>query len=241
MTCKTSLIETLTENQTYWSSWLTPESTEESTITIPDFGKHGVDSFFPKSFVISNIHDQALFFEETVFNHCECYLKNYIQFFEKDQRFLERNNGFFKKEKLVVCTALIMRKLTSKNVDKILDQSKKEGERCYKGIHLTQSEHAFVLRGDYPDSYIKFIQREEWYEKLSSAMSKHFFKDKSLKAKQERKYSYWKNAHQFIKNLMQEYSEAFVQCHMNGDKNLWIVKPGGLSRGRKIKIFDNYA
>lgn len=202
MTCKTSLIETLTESQRFWTSWLTPESTEVSTISIPEFEKHGIDSFFPKSFVISNIHDQAMFFEETVFNTCECYLKNFIQFFERDDKFLERNNGYFKKEKLVVCTSLIMRKLTSKNVDQILDQSKKEGERCYKGIHLTQSEHAFVLRGDYPESYIKFIQREEWFEKINQQMSKHFFKDKSLKAKHDRKYSYWINAYQFVKKIM---------------------------------------
>lgn len=78
MTCKTSLIETLTESQRFWTSWLTPESTEISSISIPEFEKHGIDSFFPKSFVISNIHDQAMFFEETVFNTCECYLKNFI-------------------------------------------------------------------------------------------------------------------------------------------------------------------
>lgn len=81
MTCKTSLIETLTESQTFWTSWLTPESTEVSTISIPGYEKHGIDSFFPKSFVISNIHDQALFFEEMVFNTCEAYLKLYINAF----------------------------------------------------------------------------------------------------------------------------------------------------------------
>ena len=27
---------------------------------------------------------------------------------------------------------------------------------------------------------------------------------------------------------------------MNGTQNLWIVKPGGLSRGRNIRIFDKY-
>jgi hypothetical protein len=28
---------------------------------------------------------------------------------------------------------------------------------------------------------------------------------------------------------------------MNGDKNLWIAKPAGLSRGRGIRTFDDLA
>lgn len=32
----------------------------------------------------------------------------------------------------------------------------------------------------------------------------------------------------------------YPQTNLNGNQNLWIVKPGGLSRGRKIKLFDNY-
>ena len=40
---------------------------------------------------------------------------------------------------------------------------------------------------------------------------------------------------------MDQICEYYPQTNLNGVANLWIVKPGGLSRGRKIKLFDNYA
>lgn len=57
MTCKTGLIETLTENFPYWASWLADESTGEAKINIKDYSIGGVDSFFPKCFIISNMQD----------------------------------------------------------------------------------------------------------------------------------------------------------------------------------------
>jgi hypothetical protein len=41
-------------------------------------------------------------------------------------------------------------------------------------MHITQQEHAFILRGLYPESYLKFIVKEEWFEKMFSKVSKHF-------------------------------------------------------------------
>ena len=87
MTCKTSLIETLTDAQHYWASWLTDKETGCADISIKNFEHSGVDAFFPKSFIISNIQDQALCFEEMVFIAVESYLKLFLQACEKDSHF----------------------------------------------------------------------------------------------------------------------------------------------------------
>ena len=44
-------------------------------INIPNFDKGGIDSFFPKQYIISNAADQASFFEEMIFINCESYMK----------------------------------------------------------------------------------------------------------------------------------------------------------------------
>jgi hypothetical protein len=98
----------------------------------------------------------------------------------------------------VVCN-LIQRKLAAKKVDSIIE---KKNDKVFSGFHLTQQEHAFILRGLYPESYIKFILREEWYEKMFKNVSTHFSKDKSLPTKQERSHSYWKNIYGFCKTLI---------------------------------------
>lgn len=53
MTSKTALMQTLSESQHFWANWLSKDG--ESQISIPGFEKFGVDAFFPKSFVVTNI------------------------------------------------------------------------------------------------------------------------------------------------------------------------------------------
>lgn len=43
------------------------------------------------------------------------------------------------------------------------------------------------------------------------------------------------------KEILSKLEEKFAQTRMNGDKNIWIIKPAGLSRGRGIKLMDSYA
>lgn len=42
-----------------------------------------------------------------------------------------------------------------------------------------------------------------------------------------------------VTDLIKKISEKFPQTSINGLKNIWIVKPAGLSRGRGIKLCDN--
>lgn len=75
LTCKTLLIETLTECQEFWASWLFDKETGQSSISIRDFDQGGIDAFFPKQFVISNLQDQGNFYQEMLMIQVESGLK----------------------------------------------------------------------------------------------------------------------------------------------------------------------
>ena len=75
---------------------------------------------------------------------------------------------------------------------------------------------------------------------MQRKVAKHFVKNKALKTKEERQMSLWTSIHTYVSDLLDELHKLYPQTALNGELNQWIVKPGGLSRGRKIRIFDNY-
>ncbi len=42
------------------------------------------------------------------------------------------------------------------------------------------------------------------------------------------------------KDAIKIIEKHMIQSKIIGDQNLWIAKPGGLSRGRNIKIFNHF-
>ena len=44
----------------------------------------------------------------------------------------------------------------------------------------------------------------------------------------------------FTKKVLLKLKNQFTQYNINGDQNLWIVKPGHQSRGRGITVLSKY-
>ena len=68
----------------------------------------------------------------------------------------------FIKEKLVVCSHLVLRRLKEKQIDSRLEQ-KQGTDKVINGLELNMKEHNFLFRANYPASYLKFIKKEDWY------------------------------------------------------------------------------
>lgn len=239
MTCKTLLIDTLKNAQEFWASWLTNPKTGESSMRISGYDQAGVDAFFPRQYIISNSDDQQALYEDMLFTQCESHLKQFIKAYEKESGFVNAK-GTCVIEKLVVCSNMILRKVNMKKMDDVLKEHKKHKDAVVHGLSISKDEQAAITHASYPDSYIKFLQKEDWYIKMYNNVAAHFKKDKSLKSKVEKQQSLWRNIYSFCKELVQDLQMNYPQTDLNGSNNLWIVKPGGLSRGRKIKLFDNY-
>lgn len=48
-----------------------------------------------------------------------------------------------------------------------------------------------------------------------------------------------RNLMQDVKKICEGLEKKFPQYKINGEKNIWIAKPAGLSRGRGIQVFSN--
>ena len=144
---------------------------------------------------------QALCFEEYVFVACEAFLKTFIRATEKDGE--SAGSARFPREKLVVCISLLDRRLSSKLVDDCLDQ---KGDKAnYQGISIAQHEHCFILRNAYADTYLKFVQREDWYIQMAAALTKRLWPDKSAK----KQGSFATDVLEYSKKLMANLQKYF--------------------------------
>ena len=83
---------------------------------------------------------------------------------------------------------------------------KKSEDNLKQGIShesLPVPVQTFILRGSYPESYLNFVKKEEWFIVVKNKMNKMgMVKDKTLKTKAERKASFHTNAVKIVKALL---------------------------------------
>ena len=87
-------------------------------------------------------------------------------------------------------------------------------------------------------AYLKFIQKEDWYGKALQKLPQ-FKKHTQLPSNMQEEVLCDSIA-MLCSNLLNELRLIHPQTSLNGTRNLWIVKPGGLSRGRNIRLFRDY-
>ena len=88
---------------------------------------------------------------------------------------------------------------------------------------LTLDEKNLLLKihpeGIVSDAQGRWLDKQQWYRNIAKKV---------------------KNFGNQRQELLNALSYCSKQSQLQGPENLWIVKPGGLSRGREIKLFNKY-
>ena len=98
------------------------------------------------------------------------------------------------------------------------------------------------LRGAFVEQYLKEELAKSMIErrKISQVPSENEDEAKKVvsvaKVKSSNPHS---NLMKEVNTILDRLEKKFPQFKINGDKNIWIAKPAGLSRGRGIQVFSN--
>jgi len=88
---------------------------------------------------------------------------------------------------------------------------------------------------------LKEIGEKKWYQILKSQYVQLLVEHEKLKHKEKLNMNTkYPLLFEFTKKVLRKLERQFTQYNLNGDQNLWIVKPGFQSRGRGIVIMSKY-
>eukprot|EP00347_Sterkiella_histriomuscorum_P014173 403361882 len=257
ITCKSGLIESLMDAPEFWINWAQQEYQKKFEITqdgpighdnqeiiqtkdkeypISNIPK-GIDAFYPKSFVLTSGKDFQEFQQYFWSINAESTVKQFIKSYEKLLDEPDKTKVEFVQEKLFVSLSIIKRKL--QDLDQLIDQ---KGE-IYNGFNVSNEECNFLSKIEYPKAYIDYVKKEDWYIRISREFSQFQIhkQTKNKKQSQQDPNEVISQLYQQCKNIIRQLRHHNPQTNLNGSQNIWIVKPGGLSRGRNIKIFDQFS
>jgi hypothetical protein len=161
LTCKTGLYESLCHSQPHFSNWFPMERCDPHGF--------GIDSFYPRSHLTNTGEAYSQFIKDFLLTYAESYIKSFlirVTATEEQAILAQVKRRNLIKEKLLVCCALLQRKI--KDPVTKLDKKKGISNGRMTLCKVTAEEKALLLRTEkqITVSYIKYLHKEDWYIKI---------------------------------------------------------------------------
>jgi len=216
-----------------------------------------IDTFYPRCFDLADPAELADFCEEFKTVKAECILKDFILGGPKS---LEKIG----EERLMVALNICEKRM--RDIDDILDEpnpdltlvtadeweilgfdelspdalAKKKHEAWF--TKLMKKYDPIKIKHKKPKKKLESAKKEENLEIIKSIEDIKETKQKSEKTdeKTEDESEHTKLRTRILE-VLAELRKKYPQFDLNGIRNVWIVKPAGMSRGRGIRIFNNLA
>lgn len=200
-----------------------------------------MDNFFPKCFTISKSqgdltspfqHDLEEFNEEFRFVYSSSVLKKYVaQASTKEEDYWQHQ----------IPKILVALNICEKRLLTIDEQIEQFGECTGDLVSDTEWRILELNKKTMTKAKLKEINEKRWYQILKSQYIQLFVEEDKLKNKEKLNLNTkYPLLFEFTKKVLNKLQKHFTQFNLNGDQNLWIVKPGHQSRGRGIVVLNNY-
>ncbi|EGR30772.1 tubulin-tyrosine ligase family protein, putative [Ichthyophthirius multifiliis] len=198
-----------------------------------------IDTFYPRCYDLNDVDDFYNFQIEFKTSKAESILKKYMRMY-----FCEMDLQNIQKQAVIafnVCERKIKGfndtidekspfKFVSKKEWNILSSDELNEEK------LAQKKHEQWLQ-KIEGKKKKKIKKQKKLEKQKSLKDERNSEDEQQNSEEEeaKMDSFTLKVHQLLKKYQQKYPQYCI----NGEDNIWIIKPAGLSRGRGITCYNN--
>jgi tubulin monoglycylase TTLL3/8 len=168
-----------------------------------------INTFFPRVYDLTNNYEVDAFYEDFKLTLVESILKEYVNEGGND-------NNTFPEQVVKVCITIAERRF--KSLDEIIDSP--------KDVIAIYNKEWEIINDKYVNS------KPEGLLKKTKSLP---LPDIKVGEKSTTNVEYKDK----VVELLNRLKERSPQYNMNGNKNIWILKPSGLSRGRGIRCIDN--
>ncbi len=182
------------------------------------FNSVDTDRFYPRCYDLVQSNDISDFLEEFKNVRAESVIK----------RFVMGGHRVSPLEEMRLLVALNICQRRVRDPDEALDDPE-------AGESAVTEEEWEVLRSEVMGKDAVIVKGKElWYRRILKR-----FNLKREEGKKGMEAPKREDVGKRADEVLREMRLKFAQYDLNGHRNLWIVKPAGLSRGRGIKIFDS--